>query len=214
MTTHSLFHFVPTGKPSSFWYFATTAAPVLPDGPAAFPVLRSSPDESVHEHGWGLPCTARQARAIGRRANLAHLYEFTAENVIAHPLPEGNPSVLGTSAACIRDPRSLRHFGVWIQPSGHPLDPLELAGICTRAGAHFPHFDFTESHHAASTHFTHTVTLHVATRHPAAVLTLAHDLRHFLPHASIAITHRGAFLPVTEYSIDAILLDAIDHSPP
>ena len=232
-----LFHFVPDGKPSDFWFISAwnpggksldaginVAAddalhrlladeanqPKQPQILPHFRILRTSCDEQNAEQGWGIACTEARALAIAKLVRCRHIYRFGQDAVELCDLKRGGRCMVGAPGNFIRDPRAIKYFTLFVgSPAGHNrLDPLEYAGVCTRTGAYFPGFTIQRAEGCFQSRFEDTVLIHIATREPQKLLALAHELRCFLNQIGVGISHKGIYQRVCDWSDDSLILES------
>lgn len=234
---NSLFHFVPTGKPEDVFYLsawnpggrstddgsnihadeslrqtlADVAHPKEKRRPLPhFRVLRTNRDESLAEQGWAVQCPEARAHKLAQQYKAATLWNLAADTVTATNVKSHQVIFSAALAAHFRDPRDVRLFTLFVgSPSSrNRLDPLEYAGVCTRAGALFPGFTIQNADGCFQSRFEDTALIQIATREPHKILALAHELRCFLNQDGIGIAHNGIYQRVRDWSDDSIILES------
>lgn len=238
-----LFHFVPTGKPDDFFYFSAwnPGGPKADDGSNIqadeslrrtladedqpvekrkplphFRVLRTSHDESLMEQGWAVQCRRSLAVKLAKQFKAGVLWKVAGGTVAATNVKTLETIHTAALPAHFRDPRDVRHFILIVgSPSGsNRLDPMEYAGVCTRAGALFSNFTIQKADGCFQSRFEDTAIIHIATREPRKVLTLAHELRCFLNQIGIGISHNGIYQRVRDWTDDDMILESFGLEAP
>lgn len=226
----SHFEFVGTGKPGNFFYLSAwhpggrhtdNGANAQADEklrqalhdkrkPAVhFRVLRTHLGGDPGEQGWGVACSEADAMELARRFRAVHIWRFSDETVAAIQVKSGTIVHSGPRANHHRDPRAILHFTLFVgspPATGRP-DPLEYAGVCTRAGALLSGFTIQRAEGCFQSIFEETLVIHIATREPGKVIALAHDLRRFLRQTGVGISHNRIYQRVREWTDDGMILE-------
>ena len=234
-----MFHFVPTGKPADFFYLSAwvpvggktddgtniqadeTLRRILSDENTPedarqalphFRILRTNHDESVVEQGWAIQCPESKVIELAREFRAKTIWKFSAGSIAAIDVKTRKTVHSAPLAERFLDPRGVRHFTLFVgSPSGrNKLDPMEYAGVCTRAGAHFPSFTIQQAQGCFRSAFEDTLLIHIATRSPNKVLALAHEIRCFLNQDGIGISRNGIYQRVRDCSDDTMILESLN----
>ena len=222
------FHFIPDGKSEDFWVItacnpdgnkASAGDNLAADqslkreldrlGLKAFRITGTSPDETHAEPGWGIQCDQKTALKLAKQYRQLAVFHFRDGKIDLVNTKSVKRDPLDEPSARIRDPRGLRQFTLWIgSPNGGRLDPLQYAGVCTRAGAVSDDFTIQKAEGCYRSRFEDYLLLHVAIREPRKVIELGHSLRCFLSQKGIGISHNGIYQRLHEWSDDELILEA------